>query len=289
MKKLYVLLLVLSVGLSACKKDSTASWLKIDNVSLTTNAVTEGENTHAITHLWVYMDNKSLGLFELPLEIPILAEGEHEFIFFAGVKKDGFYDQAHPIYQYPFYNKITDKITLIKKETVTYNPNFTYKSGVSFVGKEDFEDTGIILQNDPNVDTTQIHILTINDYPNIVKYGSNCGHIKISNIDTIAQVFTDIAMSLPKGQVIMELDYMNSNSFAQGMMTNSAILDLYLQVAPQEESTMKWKKMYIDIGTQITNLSSPASSFNYYFTVNIDEGKTTGDVYLDNIKILYFE
>ncbi len=289
MKKLYYLIFVLSLGLSACKKDSTASWLKIDSATLTTNAVIEGENTHAITHLWIYMDNKALGLFELPLEIPILAEGEHDFIFYAGVIRNGFYDAAHPVYQYPFYERITEKITLIKKETVTYSPNFRYKTGVSFVGKEDFEDTGIILQNDPNEDTTQIQIISKLNFPNIVKYGNNCGHIKISNLDTIAQIFTDIAMNLPKGQIIMEFDYMNSNSFAQGMMTNTEILDLYLQIAPQEEATMKWKKMYIDIGTQIINYTNSNTTFNYYFTVNVDEGVTVGDVYLDNIKILYFE
>jgi hypothetical protein len=289
MKKLYFLLFVLSVGLSACKKDTTASWLKIDEVTLTTNAVTEGENTHAITHLWVYMDSKSLGLFELPLNIPIQAEGEHDFMFFAGVKKDGFFDSAHPVYQYPFYNSINEKITLIKKETYSYTPNFTYKSGISFVGKEDFEDTGIILQNDPNEDTTQIHIISKTNQPNIVKYGNSCGHIKISSIDTIAQVFTDIGMTLPKGKTIMELDYMNSNTFAQGVITNVEILDPYLLISAQEESSMKWKKMYIDIGAQINYLTYSASALNYYFTVNVDDGVSTGDIYLDNIKILYFE
>lgn len=289
MKKLYFLLIVLSVGLSACKKDSTAAWLKIDTVTFTTNVVTEGENTHAITHLWVYMDGQSLGLFELPLNIPVLAEGEHDFVFYAGVKKDGFFDSAHPVYQYPFYNSISEKITLTKAETYSYEPNFTYKSGISFVGKEDFEDTGIILQNDANEDTTQIHIISKTNFPNIVKYGNSCGYIQISSVDSFAVVFTDIGMSIPKGQIIMELDYMNSNSFKQGMSTNVEILDPYLLVAAQDESSMKWKKMYIDIGTQIDYLTYTASALNYYFTVNVDDGLSVGDIYLDNIKILYFE
>ncbi len=289
MKKLYFFIVSISLVLSACKKDSTASWLKIDSVNLTTNLVVEGENSHAINYVWIYMDNQSLGIFEVPCEIPILAEGEHDFIFFAGIKKDGIFDQGHSIYRYPFYDKIDEKLTLVKEQTLNYTPNFKYKNGVSFVGKEDFEDTGIILQNDPNEDTTQIHIISKANYPNIIKYGNNCGRLIVSNIDTIAQVFTDIGLSLPKGEIFMEIDYMNDNTFAQGSITNVEILDPYLLMAAQDKATMKWKKMYIDIGAQTNYLSYTPSSYNYYFTANIDDGNSVGTIYIDNIKILYFE
>ena len=69
--------------LSGCKQDDiTPSWLQIDYIGLTTNVVTEGENSHGITDAWVYMDGVALGVFELPARIPVLAEGTHEFQIF---------------------------------------------------------------------------------------------------------------------------------------------------------------------------------------------------------------
>jgi len=287
MKKIYSFFLILSIGLSACKKDSRAAWLKIDSVKLTTNAVTEGENSHGITDIWVYMDNEPLGVFEVPCEIPIITdEGNHHFIFYAGVNQNGINSTK---IRYPFYDKVEANIVLTKEQTVNYTPNFTYKQGISFVGMENFEDTGIILQNDPNEDTTTIKILSALNYPNIVKYGSNCGHIHVSSTDTIAQVFTDIALSLPKTNIYMELDYMNNNTFAQGMITSQEILDPYLRINAQDNATIKWKKMYINIGEQTNYLAYNSSAFNYYFVVNLDSDNAIGDIYLDNIKILYFE
>ncbi len=285
MKNIYLLIIIFSFGLSACKEDITASWLKIDSVSLTTNAVVEGENSHGINDVWVYMDNEALGVFEVPCEIPILEEGTHTFLFYAGVNQNGI--NATKI-RYPYYNGVEVELTLAKDQTITYNPNFSYKSGVAFVGKEDFEDTGIILKNDDAEDTTGIRIISKNNYPEIVKYGNNCGHFKIDNADTIAQIFSDIGLALPKADIYMELDYMNTNSFAQGMITSQGVQDAYLAFNGQEEETMVWKKAYISIGAQ-TNPITYSTTYDYYFVTSLDDGNVKGDIYIDNVKLLYFE
>ncbi len=272
------------INIVGCKKDSTPSWLKIDQVNLSTNTVTEGENTHDITDLWVYMDNQQLGVWALPCEIPILADGKHTFTFFAGINQNGI-NNTKVIY--PFYDRIDVDLNLIKSETTTYTPTFKYKQGVAFVGKEDFEDTGIILQNDNSVDTTSVRIITKTDYPSIVKYGNNCGYIHVSSSDTIAQVFTDISVALPSVDVYMEIDYRNTNTFALGLITPSTIIGPFLGLNAQSSSDIQWKKVYVPLNKIIQD--NPASSYDYFFTIDLDEGKTDGDVYLDNIKILYFD
>src|SRR5689334_1436858 len=124
----------------SCKEDITPVWLEIPSIELATDDATEGSNSHAISDAWVYMDGTALGVFELPAKIPVLAEGQHEFVIFAGVKNYGMSSQR---IKYPFYERYEISLSLVKGETITLNPVVTYKSNLTFEMIEDFEDTGI--------------------------------------------------------------------------------------------------------------------------------------------------
>ncbi len=289
MKQLFYILLVISLTLTSCNEDITTSWLKIDSINLTTNVTIEGENSNDIVDAWLYMDNQPLGVFELPCEIPVLAEGKHSFIVYAGVKGNG--SNGFRI-KYPFYKTTEFDLTLIKGETVSYTPTVHYKSNVVFTGREDFEDTGIILNPNIDFDTSKIKIISVIDQPEIVKYGDNCGKIILTSLDTFVQVFTNLNIDLEKGDTFMELDYMNTNSFAVGLnsvsATNGANSEAYFAAVAQDESTLKWKKLYINITPYITNINQ-AVSFDFYIAGALDADKTSGYIYLDNIKIVQFE
>lgn len=287
MKKFTFILFAISLVLSSCNEDITASWLKIDKINLTTNTTTQGINTSDITDAWVYMDNKPLGVWELPCEIPILAEGNHDFIIYAGIKSNGI--NATRI-KYPFYLPTEFSLTLSKGETVEYTPEVTYKSDLSFVGREDFEDTGIILS--PNsFDTSKIRTIAQANFPNIVMYGNNCGKMTLTSVDTVVQVFTDLTLDLPSGRTFMELDYMNTNSLALGIIsqtaTNYTVNDPFILLNGQEESSMVWKKVYLDLTDYISSVLNP-DHFEYYIVTVLDDDKTSGVVYLDNIKIVHY-
>ena len=53
-----------------------------------------------ITDAWVTMDGINLGVFELPAQIPILDEGEHNFRISPGIKENG---MSATRMIYPFY------------------------------------------------------------------------------------------------------------------------------------------------------------------------------------------
>ena len=288
MKKYLLVLILSTLLLSSCKEDITASWLKIPTINLVTNPTTEGVNSNDITDAWVYMDNQPLGVWELPCEIPILAEGSHDFIVYAGIKSNGINATRIP---YPFYKPTTFTLTLTKGETIEYTPTVNYKSDLAFIGREDFEDTGIILAPNTTYDTSNIEIININDYPNIIKYGDNCGKMTLTSLDTIIQVFTDLNLDIPTGKIFMEIDYMNSNSFAVGLVTQTVTTyttnDPFIRVNSQDESTMKWKKIYLDLTDYLNYLSNPVF-FEYYIVSSLDDGKSDGVVYLDNIKIVHY-
>tara|TARA_B100000809_G_C15071740_1_gene506306 strand:+ start:633 stop:1502 length:870 start_codon:yes stop_codon:yes gene_type:complete len=288
MTKYILIFITISLVLSSCKEDITASWLKIDKIDLITNTTTEGINTSGISDAWVYMDSQPLGVFELPCEIPILDEGEHEFVIFAGIKSNGINSTR---IRYPFYKPSEFTLSLTKGETVSYTPSVTYKSELEFVAREDFEDTGIILAPRDQYDTSNIQIISKTNYPDIVQYGNNCGKMTMNSIDSIIQVFTDLQTNIPQGQVFMELDYMNSNTFAFGLITTTLTTitteSPFIQINGQDADDLKWKKIYLDLTDYLNYLSNPVS-FEYYIVGSLDSGNSNAEVYLDNIKIVHY-
>lgn len=277
--------------INSCKQqDLTPSWLRIEKFELVTNAAVEGVNTENITDAWVYMDGTFLGTWELPCEFPILDEGEHKFIIYPGIKDNGI--NATRV-KYPFYTRIETTIDLIKDETVTYSPTTYYEEGIVYLGQEDFEDTGTILNPISDSDTSKITIINSTDYPDIVQYGNGCGMVTLDEIDTIIQVYTDLELYLPSNQdIYMEVDFMNNNSFAFGFFYQTSseysFDDVYFIAAPQETDEMQWKKVYINLTDYLGSVSD-LEWVDYYFVSTLDDGNTDAVIYIDNIKLLYFE
>jgi len=290
MKQIVYILVVALLTLTSCTEDITTSWLKIDSINLTTNTTTEGENSHNITDAWVYMDNQPIGVWEIPCEIPILTEGKHSFTVHAGIKSNGI--NASRI-KYPFYKSDDFDLTLVEGETVSYTPTVSYKSNKIITGREDFEDTGIILNPNIELDTSKIKIISITDFPEIVKYGNNCGQMTLSQNDTIIQVFTNLNLELEKGETFMEIDYLNTNSFAIALNSVSASSgnsnnDPFIMIPAQDDADLKWKKIYLNLTTYITSVDQ-AIGFDFYIVAALDANKTNTNVYLDNIKIVQYD
>jgi len=290
MKLIFYISLVTLLTLTSCTEDITTSWLKIDTIQLNTNTTTEGENSHNITDAWVFMDNQPLGVWEIPCEIPILAEGKHSFVVYAGIKSNGI--NASRI-KYPFYKTHDFDLTLVEGETISYTPTVSYKSNKIIIGREDFEDIGIILNPNTDFDTSKIRIVSIANYPTIVKYGTNCGKITLTQNDTLVQVFTNSNLDLEKGKVFMELDYYNSNSFAVGLnsvsVTNgNSYNEPFIAIPSQNNSDITWKHIYLDLTTYVSNVDQ-AVNFEFYIVSALDADKTNSFVYLDNIKIVQFD
>lgn len=286
MKKIYLLILFPFV-FGGCKKDTTPSWLVINEVDFTTNEATEGVNSHAIEDVWVYMDNQPIGVFDLPAKIPLLAEGEHDFIIYAGIRINGINATRT---KYPFYKKFETTLNLTKEQETVIIPSFTYKSNTQFALLEDFEDVGIDFYKDPYSDTNIVNI-TATQYPTIVKYGNSCGAIYLSEIDSICKIATSANLDLPKVEdVYVEIDYMNSNSllFSTIRENQAGSIEDPLVIMNPQEGELEWKKIYIDIKENVS-FDANATSYEIVLTSALDNNLSNGVVYLDNIKVLRYE
>lgn len=287
-----ILYLVLVIGLFAgCKKkDITPSWIRIDKFNLTTNEATQGSNSHAIKDAWVYMDGQPLGVFELPCVFPVIDEGTHDFIIFAGIQDNGINKTR---VRYAFYKSYELTAELVIGDTLLVEPSITYKDNVKIAFLEDFEDAGISLVKGPTSDTDMVFVDKA-DYPEIVKYGNKCGALFLTASDSIYTGATQSYMDLPIGEeVYFEIDYRNNNSLAMGVIatyydgTTSEHTPLTI-MNPQTDGSEIWKKLYIplslDVGYEIN-----ASSFEFYFLGVLDATNALAKIYVDNIKVVHYQ
>lgn len=284
-----LLILFSAFVLFSCKEDTTPAWLEIPAINLSTDEPVEGSNSHGIADAWVYMDGRALGVFELPCKIPILAEGEHSFIIYGGIKNNGI---SATRTKYPFYERYETTLNLVKGETITITPVVTYKSNLTFELIEDFEDPGMDFGDDI-ITQTSLTFVDEGTNPGVVQYGLRCGGVFFNETDSIFKALTSTFLELPRNEdVYMEIDYMNNNSIRMGVIAqNSSSYTEHtplVQMNPQTTEDMVWKKIYIDL-TEDVSYEIYATSYELYFLSLRDVGNTSASIFLDNIKVICYQ
>ena len=274
--------------LISCQEDITPSWLEADDVIFTTNETIEGVNTHGIVDGWVYIDNQTAGVWEIPFRMPVLKEGEHEVLVIPGIKING---QSSTRVTNSFYEPYRTTVNLTKEQTTTITPSFRYKSTCNFMARDDFEDTGIILNPRADFDTTRMRAIPKSSFPDIVAYGNSCGAMSIDSQDTVVSVFTELNLPIFQKRMYLEFDYLTSNSFAIGIINKTAggveqVQPLEFGVLSTDPDNFVWKKIYFNISDQV-NFNPFAETFELYLTAVLDEDNTEAKIYIDNIKIVY--
>ncbi len=288
-KNLLFCFFIIAISMGCKKKDLTPSWLRIEDFTLITNPVTQGAASHGITDAWIYMDGEALGVFELPCLLPILDEGKHNFIIFAGIKNNGISDTRT---RYPFYKSFDTEVNLVLNDTVVVSPVTSYKDGVVIPFLEDFEDAGISLIKGPTSDT-DIVFIKAEDFPEIVAYGNRCGGIFLSATDSVYTGSSQSILDLPKGEsVYLEVDYRNNNSISTGVIasfidgaTNEHTPLVIMN--PQIDGQEVWKKIYINL-TEDVSWEVSATSYEFYFLAGFDKNSPLANIYVDNIKVVHF-
>ncbi|MEC9209962.1 MAG: hypothetical protein VX762_06010, partial [Bacteroidota bacterium] len=202
MNRIIVLLLLISIF--SCKKENineVPSYITIESITLDENS------THNITDAWVYIDDDLQGIYELPANFPLLAQGKHKLRVKAGIKDNGI---AGTRVSYPFYSSyIVEDQEFTPEVTMAITPEVSYLESANFF-IEDFEGIGM------DLDTTSISDTSIIEFDTgINKYG---GGILIDSLSTF-EITTDELNNLPQAgaPVYLELDYKCNTSFLVGI------------------------------------------------------------------------
>lgn len=286
----YRYLLPLLLLLSACVKNNPdPSWLQVNAWTLEANASLngeEGELTHSITDAWVYIDDKLIGVFEVPFKIPVLKDGLCNIRIYPTIKINGISaTKMKNEHMVPF----EVNVTLTKNQTLTLNPVTHYKDGLTF-WVEDFEDINIKLTDDPN--TSSAHLNLAND---TLKWfnGNYYAKIQLTSQDSMWIAYTnqDQQLTIPKGkQAVLEIDYCNSIDFTHYLLfvnsngTNENIMPTMKQ---SPLNALRWKKIYILLSEVIgygPNNTNYVQAFKAFYSSKV----SNNIILIDNLKVVYF-
>ena len=283
--------LLLLLGFTACiKNNPDPSWLEVTAWTLQSNidlSGDEGELSHNITEAWVLVDDKLIGVFQVPFKIPILKDGMCNIKIYPAIKNNGI-SATKKIY--PFLEVYEVNQILTKNQTLTLNPITKYKSVTQF-WIEDFEEINtLLLEDDPN--TSIAHCEEVNE--NLQPFnGSFYGKISLNSNFPLWVAYTRDTEQLfiAKGkEAYLEIDYHNTNSLTTGLIYVSpagVTNNINIRLNAQSPESVVWKKIYIEL-TELIKASPNSSNFQQSFSSYLDPGQTATEILIDNIKVVYF-
>lgn len=292
MKKLALLAIIASVLAGCVRNNPEPSWLEVTEWTMESNAIgvvgEEGVITHNFTDAWVFIDNKLIGVFEVPFKIPVLVSGDSEIKLYPTIRNNGI-SATKKIY--PFADPYIIDAELAESQTLTINPVTRYR-----------DQTQIMLWNfdDPNnygiaEAPGSLASMIVDFDPQVLTgiNGSGYGHVNMNTSTNQWQATNSVLLeNIPKQQaeVYLEVDYHNTVSLVTGVVAvepGSSTGNVNVQLNGQQEADVEWKKIYLDLKTII---SGYPSSTGYYlsFDALMPDSLTNGYVNIDNMKLVHF-
>jgi hypothetical protein len=276
---LILLLSILLLLLPSCEwinpEEDIPSYIRIDSVGFTPGLATEAGTISNINDVWVYVDGILQGVYEIPAFFPVLATGEHEIMFKAGIKKNGISASREA---YPFYASVKKTVDLKELETSVFYPVFTYRSETQFPWIENFEDAGMTLDSSMS---SQVPLVQLKESEN------SFGSMNLTGNQIKAECSTLNWINLPQNSpVYLEMEYRNSINLTLGLLIDNpgevistGIITLY----PKET----WTKIYIDL-TYYATTYTDAEGFKIFLGTIKSDSTTTESIQFDNFKLVHF-
>lgn len=275
-----ILLLLLGalVTLDACKKMPNGGipiYLQVDSPSVIVTA-TEGTPSQKVSDVWATTGATTLGAFEMPVKIPVLAEGDVPFLLSAGIKDNGI---ANTRVIYPFYQPDTFTIANAERgKTYIHHPVFRYKPNVAFALNADFEAgngfTGIS-RVAKGTDSSAYD----GDFGGVISLGVS---------DTFKAAFYTAGFTIPYTgrEVYVEMNYKCDVPFTVGMSGITGTTQTnYPKIVLGAKSY--WNKIYINFNTEVGTAN--ADKYSLYFQVAKPAGQSTATIHLDNLKVVHYQ
>jgi len=282
-----VLWILIIMSIVSCEMidpdETTPSYIHIEKIILNTSYSEHGTNSNKIVDAWVYIDDKLIGAFELPVTFPVLLDGIHEISIKPGIKQNGI---SSTRVAYPFFKKITLQNSELIKDEVLHLDTLTtsYLDNVEFAWLEDFEDGGISLEMTISSDTS----IYKTSEPSEIFEGAYSGIVYMDNENSFFEIKTPEAFVLPKtgSPIFLELNYKTSNVFATGIFANEYTQSIQKEVMFITEND-DWNKIYVNL-TPTRNDYPNAIDFNIFFGSILGANSSTATVLFDNIKLVHF-
>ncbi|MCS6819029.1 MAG: hypothetical protein NZ522_03690, partial [Chitinophagales bacterium] len=155
-------------------------------------------------------------------------------------------------------------------DKIVYKPVFSYKPTTKFHFLEDFE-----FGNQFSFTLTKVSDQN-------VAYGSWCGLLSLVSPSTEVETQSVTPLVLKGGsEAWVEFDYKSDASFEVGIYAGPQKLSK-LTLFPKQT----WNKFYMNISNEVGTFSG--QQFNIFFLLKMPPGKTSANLWIDNLKIISF-
>jgi len=284
-------LFLIAIAFSSCNKfdgnQTVPAYLKIDSAYLYTDNGLQGEDSHEITDVWIYIDDQQIGVFELPAKFPVLSEGKHKLEIRPGIKVNGISSTRAP---YPMFKPIVyDEFIFYPDSTQQFNDLvFKYYDNVTFAWIENFENPNVTIQETSNSDTAIKQTSPANNPEAFISGTSKfSGQINLTAEKPTYSAWSYFAYDLPKQEapVILELDFKTDTYVTVGLFVRypGGYEPKPLVILNHSE---EWNHIYINF-TPTVNQYYEALDFKVYFAASWEADLSKSNIYLDNIKLTY--
>lgn len=246
----------------------------------------QGSSHQQITDAWVYADKQLVGVFEVPVTLPILKSGNTEITIFAGIKKNGLISSR---VTYPFFTAYTQQLTLKPEQIDTLRPAVTYKEGAQFAWIEDFEDQSVSLQKTGNRATID-SIKVTSDPTEVFEYDGLANRYSGKVAFETSGIFEHAGLSsfkIPKQtDVYLEVTYKSDLNIQFGFFAEGVFTSKIPVVLGYPTST--WRKLYVGL-TEDWNVTDYADARLRIFMEAVNNNVSNKPVILiDNLKLVHF-
>ncbi|MEY3052309.1 MAG: hypothetical protein RLY31_2094 [Bacteroidota bacterium] len=259
-----------------------------------TDPALHGSMSGKITHANVFLLDQetqashSLGVVNLPGEVPCLATGEQTIVVDPMVKANG---SSLYLQIYPFYQRFRTDLAVTPGELAMVRPVTGYIPEAVFEFIEDFEGSSHLFQVDRDGnDSTRIELTTEDVFE-----GQQSGRVVLDRDNSVFVAATNFVYTLPfdqVGKVFLEVNYKTDVPMEFGVLNldgqGNEFPNFEFVVLPRAD----WNKIYFDM----TDLIATANFDRFVFAVRAgipadENGMPTLDearIHLDNIKLIHF-
>lgn len=280
-----------TLALSSCevfnRDEEIPVYLKINQPTVVIDSAIGLTSQLGIRDIWLTQGENIQGIYPSPTVIPVMKSAGNALRLDAGIYETG--QSAYRI-PYPFLHPVYFTVDAEAGDTVELNPVLTYlgDAEIDIRIDERFENSDINFR--PFVisgsDTTNVRKSTED-----VFRGSFSGKVRF---DATHKYWSTIhnspdPMQIAKNKdVYAEITYKNDIPFTVGLA--------YKSLSAGENGTIpvvtlnpsdEWNTVYVHFVEQIRGLSVPDAAFHLWLSADGDG--ETGEIYLDNIRLIHFQ
>ncbi len=274
------------IALTSCEiinpAEDVPSYIHVDSFSVYSDLESQGSSSASVTDVWVSVDGKSLGAYELPATFPVLASGNHRVLLSPGILVNGIATTRN---SYPFYTSFDSTVNLESAKTTTLNPKITYADYAEFapapVG-EDFDHSSISLE-DTSIGSN-VHLVDTN---NTNGFEGDYGYAYLDGSHSYFKCASITSFTLPGGgsYVYAELNYKCTTEFTFGLIANTTS-NVQVQDIITIRPSSTWKKIYIYLTPTVSSITD-ATGWKIYMHATKSDAVSSAELSVDNIKIVY--